>query len=77
MSSTEWGPPGPGFPEGGEPRNQGWPNWLKMLILLILLLSFGWVVLLSISYFRTGDKLGDLPYMPAPVADLFDASTFQ
>ena len=77
MSSTEWGQPGPNFPEGGAPRNQGWPNWLKLVILGILLLSLGWVILLGVSYFRTGDKLGDLPYMPDPVANLFDSSTYQ
>jgi len=77
MSSTDWGQPGPGFPDGGTPRNQRWPNWLKLLILLILLLSLGWVALLSVEYFRTGKTLSDLPLMPEPVANLFDRMTFQ
>jgi DNA-binding beta-propeller fold protein YncE len=74
MSSTEWGQPGPGFPNDA-PR-QRIPGWVKLGVLLLLLIGLGWVTLLAVQYFRTGDNLGDLPGMPEPVADLFDRPSF-
>ncbi|HSP54906.1 MAG TPA: NHL repeat-containing protein [Dehalococcoidia bacterium] len=76
MSSTDWGQPGSGLPGGDGTQSQRWPNWLKLLVLLILLLSLGWVILLTANYFRTGKDLGDLG-IPAPVSNLFDKQKFQ
>jgi len=76
MRSTDWGPPAPGYPGGGAPEEQRWPNWLKLLLLLILLLALGWVLLLSFQYLRTGKPIGDLPIVPPPVSDLFDKVSF-
>jgi DNA-binding beta-propeller fold protein YncE len=76
MSSTEWGQSGAGYPGGEAPRSRGIPGWVKLGILLILLILLGWVLLLIVQYLRTGDKLGDLPGMPGPIADLFERPTF-
>jgi DNA-binding beta-propeller fold protein YncE len=76
-SSSEWAQPGPGFPGGGEPRQQRVPGWVKLGILLLLLIALGWVLLLVVQYFRTGENLGDLPGMPQPVADLFERPDFE
>ncbi len=77
MSSTDWGQPGGGLPGGDGAGSQRWPNWLKLLVLLILLLSLGWVLMLTANYFRTGKDLGELPGIPGPVSNLFDKLKFQ
>lgn len=78
MSTTDWGQPGPGFPDGGgAPRSQGWPTWAKMIVLLALLIALGWVIMLASQYYQTKQPLSQLPGVPAPVADLFDTPTFE
>lgn len=72
MSTAELPHPGPGLPQPeGRPRERGRPNWLKLLILLILLVCLGWVVLLIFQFWLTGAPFGRLPGVPGDVAGLF------
>jgi tripartite motif-containing protein 71 len=78
MSSTEWGQPGRGLPDGGgAPGAQHRPTWLKLTVLVALLMAVGWVLLLSAQYCSTGKPLGSLPGVPAPLAGLFNKVSFQ
>ena len=72
MSTADWRQPGSGLPQGGGPPNtMGWPSWVKLVILLILLIALGWVLLLISQYCQTGDRISDLPGVPPPIAGLF------
>ncbi len=71
MNATDWQQPGGGYsPEGPPMRTSGWPNWIKLVIVLILMASLGWVLLLATQYFRTGQPIERLPGV-SQVADLF------
>jgi tripartite motif-containing protein 71 len=73
MSTTEWPQPGgggilqPGGPAGGAGRQK----WVKLVIVLLLLASLGWVLLLGVQYFLTGRPITQLPGLPGPVSGLF------
>ena len=72
MSTTDWQQPGGGLPQGSGPSSSlGWPSWVKMVILLIILAALGWVLLLTAQYCRTKEPLSNLPGVPPPVAGLF------
>lgn len=72
MSTADWQQTGSGRPQDSGPSGaMGWPNWIKMVILLIILIALGWVILLISQYCRTGKPISELPGIPPPVAGLF------
>ena len=75
MSTADWQQPGGGTPQGGgPPGTMGWPSWVKMAILLLILAALAWVLLLVAQYCRTKEPLSNLPGVPPPVAGLFGES---
>jgi len=70
----EWQQPTGGLPPGGEPTGaSGWPVWLKLLIILVLLGTLAWVLLLAVQYQKTKRPITELPGVPPQVAGVSKA----
>ena len=66
------GQPGQPSPFGeypsGRPASR---NWLKLVIMLVLLAGLGWVLALGVQYFLTKQSITQLTGVPPPISGLF------